>query len=114
MVKHGECGVLSGGLALQLLEEGQVSKVARFTLDEDLHAFLVISDSQDRNQIAIDPFFDICCPLEQYWTNKKLLRYGRALKGESWTPPDVRISTHEYFRAAVKEQLPYLKLQCLA
>lgn len=110
LTKHGECGILSGGMVYDLIGKN-IPLVMRYNVDEDLHSFIVISNKDETIKIAIDPFFGFVCPLEEYRSNKQFIQYGKSLKSPNWTSQSANYTAQSYGQELLNNHTKALKTQ---
>lgn len=109
LTKHGECGTLANGLIWRLLENG-FPAAKRIEMDDSLHAYVVINDG--KNEIALDPFFKLCCPYEEYAKQAEVLRYGKAVQQDPlWNPAKAKTVQVTYDQKAFQQHLSDLNHQ---
>lgn len=91
-VASGECGVQSYAMIIELMKLSAEAIYLYVVVEEnDNHAFVVFK--HDGLLYAVDPFFDILCPLDEYWNHEKFLDYFRySLSNPQWKPDYKNIS----------------------
>lgn len=86
--RHGDCGEQAPAFVFDLIEM-QVPEVFYYMIEEDEcnHTFLVIRHPNGK-LYAVDTYFNILCPLDEYWAQNQLLAYFRMFKPNDpeWVP----------------------------
>ncbi len=117
-IGYGECLVLSNFLIYKLMQTNEFSVISRYEIGANeavSHAFVVIEDEHGIKW-ALDPFFNLCCPLTDYWVNEKLVSFfNKNLHVPNWNMNCSRIRESEYLAdiqttalQIYEEQIPVL------
>jgi hypothetical protein len=93
LLGFGECGEQSHAMIIELMQV-LVEEINLYVVVEGEYNHAFVTFTHEGIFYAIDPLFNILCPLDNYWEQEEFLAYFRAaLSNPHWKPDLSKIST---------------------